>query len=61
VEAYGLEYLACDKGEELVESIESLFKANKATVLEVFTDSDLNTENYKGYFRNIKNGIKKKN
>ena len=27
----------------------------KATVLEVFTNSDLNTENYKGYFRNIKN------
>ena len=54
VEAYGLDYLACDKDEELVESIESLFKANKATVLEVFTDSDLNTENYKGYFRNIK-------
>jgi 2-succinyl-5-enolpyruvyl-6-hydroxy-3-cyclohexene-1-carboxylate synthase len=55
VEAYGLNYLACDKDEKLVESIESLFKANKATVLEVFTDSDLNTENYKGYFRNIKN------
>jgi len=55
VEAYGLNYLACDKDEELIESIESLFKANKATVLEVFTNSDLNTENYKGYFRNIKN------
>jgi 2-succinyl-5-enolpyruvyl-6-hydroxy-3-cyclohexene-1-carboxylate synthase len=54
VEAYGLNYLACDKDDELIESIESLFKANKATVLEVFTDSDLNTENYKGYFRNIK-------
>jgi 2-succinyl-5-enolpyruvyl-6-hydroxy-3-cyclohexene-1-carboxylate synthase len=54
VEAYGLNYLACDKDEELIDSIESLFKANKATVLEVFTDSDLNTENYKGYFKNIK-------
>lgn len=54
VEAYGLNYLACDQDEELVESIESLFKANKATVLEVFTDADLNTENYKGYFMNIK-------
>jgi 2-succinyl-5-enolpyruvyl-6-hydroxy-3-cyclohexene-1-carboxylate synthase len=54
VEAYGLNYLACNKDEELIESIESLFKANKATVLEIFTDSDLNTENYKGYFRNIK-------
>jgi 2-succinyl-5-enolpyruvyl-6-hydroxy-3-cyclohexene-1-carboxylate synthase len=54
VEAYGLNYLACDKTEELSESIEILLKVNKATVLEVFTDSDLNTENYKGYFRNIK-------
>ena len=57
VEAYGLNYLACDKDEELIESIKSLFKANKATVLEVFTDSDLNTENYKGYFKNIKGYI----
>ena len=55
VEAYGLNYLACDKDEELIESIESLFKANKATVLEVFTDAELNTKNYKGYFKNIKN------
>ena len=54
VEAYGLDYIACDKTVELIEKIESLFKSNKATVLEVFTDSDLNTENYKGYFRNIK-------
>lgn len=54
VEAYGLNYLACDTTEELEVSIDSLLKANKATVLEVFTDSDLNTENYKGYFRNIK-------
>ena len=30
------------------------FKTEKATVFEIFTDSDLNTENYKGYFRNIK-------
>ena len=54
VEAYGLDYLVCNKDEELTKSIESLFEANKATVLEVFTDSDLNTENYKGYFKNIK-------
>lgn len=54
VEAYGLNYLACNKDEELMDSIESLFRANKATVLEVFTDADLNTENYKGYFMNIK-------
>jgi 2-succinyl-5-enolpyruvyl-6-hydroxy-3-cyclohexene-1-carboxylate synthase len=54
VEAYGLNYLACDKDEELIENMEKLFNANKATVLEVFTDSDLNTENYKGYFKNIK-------
>jgi 2-succinyl-5-enolpyruvyl-6-hydroxy-3-cyclohexene-1-carboxylate synthase len=53
-EAFGLEYLACDKIEELEMTLKTLFKADKATVLEIFTDADLNTENYKGYFRNIK-------
>ena len=55
VEAYDLNYQACDKKETLIENIEGLFMARKATVLEIFTDADLNTENYKGYFRNIKN------
>ena len=55
VEAYGLEYMAYNKDEELEERLGNLFKAEKATVLEIFTDSDLNTENYKGYFKNIKN------
>ena len=54
VEAYGLNYRCCDKTEDLGESLKNLFSADKATVLEIFTDSDLNTENYKGYFRNIK-------
>ena len=54
VEAYGLNYSACDKTENLKTSIEDLLKSDKATVLEVFTDSDLNTQNYKGYFKNIK-------
>jgi len=54
VEAYGLKYIACDKGEELVDSIKELFTSDQATVLEVFTDAGLNTENYKGYFKNIK-------
>ena len=54
VEAYGLEYLVCDKDEELEVSLNTLFEMGKATVLEIFTDSDLNTENYKGYFRNLK-------
>jgi len=54
VEAYGLDYMACDRTENLGTSIENLLKSDKATVLEVFTDSDLNTENYKGYFKNIK-------
>ncbi|MDR3651459.1 MAG: 2-succinyl-5-enolpyruvyl-6-hydroxy-3-cyclohexene-1-carboxylic-acid synthase [Paludibacter sp.] len=54
VEAYGLNYLACDTTEELENKIENLLVSEKATVLEIFTDSDLNTENYKGYFRNIK-------
>jgi 2-succinyl-5-enolpyruvyl-6-hydroxy-3-cyclohexene-1-carboxylate synthase len=55
VKAYGLNYLACDTTEQLENKIENLLVSEKATVLEIFTDSDLNTENYKGYFRNIKN------
>lgn len=54
VEAYGLNYLSCDKTEELEVTMNDFFNAEKATVLEIFTDSDLNTENYKGYFKNIK-------
>ena len=54
VEAYGLEYLACTKTEELEEILIRIFSADKATVLEIFTDAALNTENYKGYFKNIK-------
>ncbi len=54
VEAFGLDYLACDKTEELTSSINTLLNAQKATVLEIFTDADLNTENYKGYFTKIK-------
>ena len=54
VEAFGLDYLACKTTENLSASINSLLTASKATVLEVFTDADLNTENYKGYFKKIR-------
>ncbi|HEY5589427.1 MAG TPA: 2-succinyl-5-enolpyruvyl-6-hydroxy-3-cyclohexene-1-carboxylic-acid synthase [Paludibacter sp.] len=54
VEAYGMKYMACNKDEELEDSMVNLFKAKQATILEIFTDADLNTENYKGYFKNIK-------
>ncbi|MDD4992874.1 MAG: 2-succinyl-5-enolpyruvyl-6-hydroxy-3-cyclohexene-1-carboxylic-acid synthase [Paludibacter sp.] len=54
VEAYGLNYMSCETAEKLDDSIENLLNSNKATVLEVFTEADLNTDNYKGYFRNIK-------
>ena len=54
VEAYGLNYVGCDKTEDLEESLKNLFNADKSTVLEIFTDADLNTENYKGYFKTIK-------
>ncbi len=54
VEAYGLDYIACKSTEDLSTSIASLLNSINATVLEIFTDSDLNTENYKGYFNNIK-------
>ncbi|MDP4240137.1 MAG: thiamine pyrophosphate-dependent enzyme, partial [Bacteroidota bacterium] len=53
-EAYGVHYLGCAKSEELEEKLTTLFNADKATVLEIFTDAELNTENYKGYFKNIK-------
>ncbi|MFM2292876.1 MAG: hypothetical protein RIS29_2689 [Bacteroidota bacterium] len=54
VEAYGLEYISCTETADLAGKIDQLLNAANATVLEIFTDSDLNTENYKGYFRNIK-------
>lgn len=53
-EAYGLQYFSCEKSEDLSLKIKALLYSEKASVLEIFTDSDLNTENYKGYFRNIK-------
>jgi len=54
VKAYGLDYMSCSEAEELEKSLSCFFDADKATVLEIFTDADLNTENYKGYFRNLK-------
>ena len=54
VEAYGLKYIGCDSGDDLVNSINTLFASEDATVLEIFTDAELNTANYKGYFKNIK-------
>jgi 2-succinyl-5-enolpyruvyl-6-hydroxy-3-cyclohexene-1-carboxylate synthase len=54
VEAYGLNYQTCNKTEDLKLSIEQLLKSDKATVLELFTNSDLNTDNYKEYFKHIK-------
>jgi 2-succinyl-5-enolpyruvyl-6-hydroxy-3-cyclohexene-1-carboxylate synthase len=54
VETYGLNYMSCETAENLDESIENLLSSNKATVLEIFTVADLNTDNYKGYFQNIK-------
>lgn len=54
VEAYGLKYIACHTDAEQVEALTELFASDKASVLEIFTDADLNTANYKGYFKNIK-------
>lgn len=54
VDAFGLKYLVCDKTEDLETSLTTLFNADRATVLEIFTDADLNTENYKGYFKNLR-------
>ncbi|MBP6611234.1 MAG: 2-succinyl-5-enolpyruvyl-6-hydroxy-3-cyclohexene-1-carboxylic-acid synthase [Paludibacter sp.] len=54
VEAHGLAYINCNHTEKLAASIQALLHAPKATVLEIFTDSELNTKNYKGYFQQIK-------
>jgi len=54
VEAYGLKYIACHTDAEQVEALTELFASDQAAVLEIFTDADLNTANYKGYFKNIK-------
>lgn len=54
VDAYGLQYILCDKTEDLSSKMQTLFSLEKAAVLEIFTDNDLNTENYNGYFKNIK-------
>jgi len=54
VEAYGLNYMSCETAGNLDDSIHKLLDADKATVLEIFTDADLNTDNYKEYFKNIK-------
>jgi len=54
VEAYGLDYIGCNQTEALEDNLIALFNGKKAAVLEIFTDEVLNTENYKGYFKNIK-------
>lgn len=54
VQAYGLDYLACNETECLESSLLDLFDTGKATVLEIITNSDLNTEHYQGYFRAMK-------
>ena len=54
VEAYGVDYLNCNEAADLSGKIEQLLNSANATVLEVFTDSELNTENYKKYFQHIK-------
>jgi len=54
VEAYGLDYMNVERSEDLSAAINTLLNNPKATVLEIFTVADLNTENYKGYFKNLK-------
>lgn len=52
--AYGIAYMSCDTAVELEKSIGQFLQADKATVLEIMTDCELNTENYRGYFQKIK-------
>ncbi len=53
-DAYGIDYLSCSGTEELSSKLDVLFNSTKAMILEIFTDSDANTEAYREYFRNIK-------
>lgn len=54
VEAYGLNYMNVERSEDLSAAINTLLNNPGTTVLEIFTVADLNTENYKGYFKNLK-------
>lgn len=53
--AHGLDYLNCNSFETLDSSLQKLYGSKTCTVLEIFTNADLNTENYSGYFKNLKN------
>ena len=58
LKAHGVNYIACNNFETLDSSLQELFESKTCTVLEIFTDADINTENYSGYFKNLKNNSK---
>lgn len=52
-EAYGLKYLKADNAEELRETFDQLLQTQQVAVLEIRTDADLNTKQFK-QFKNHK-------
>lgn len=52
--AYGVDYLQCTSSENLSDILTELFNTANTTILEIKTNSEVNTLNYKGYFKNIK-------
>lgn len=54
LKAHGVEYINCNSFETLDSNLQKLFDSKTCTVLEIFTNADINTENYSGYFKNFK-------
>jgi len=52
--AYGVDYLQCTSSENLSDTLTELFNTANTSILEIKTNSEVNTLNYKGYFKNIK-------
>jgi 2-succinyl-5-enolpyruvyl-6-hydroxy-3-cyclohexene-1-carboxylic-acid synthase len=52
--AYGVDYICCEKYDDLENKIAELINTNKCTVLEVFTGAEINTRNYFDCFEKIK-------
>lgn len=53
-EAFDIEYISCDNDEALAKQLSKLFDSGQVTVLEVFTPSDESANNYRGFFKVIK-------
>jgi len=52
-EAFGVNYLTCEKEQDLSSSLEKLYAADTCSVLEIKIDPEVNTELYKSYFKQL--------